>query len=132
MIVLAFIDIDKKIVPDEIILSMIIIAILCGIAGLNPGVTVFDGIIGAIGGGFILLVLNFFSNGKIGEGDIKLLAATGFFTGFKEVSGIIMYAFILGGVYAFLMLISGRHKKTDAVAFVPFIAAAFIVRALVY
>jgi leader peptidase (prepilin peptidase)/N-methyltransferase len=131
MVTLAFIDIDKRIVPDGIVLCLTVTGMVFGIFGVNPGVSIFEGIIGAVAGGLIMLVLYIFSNGKIGEGDIKLIAAMGLCTGFKEITGIITYAFIIGGAYAFLLLARGRHKKTDAVAFVPFIAAAFILRALI-
>ncbi len=132
MLLLAFIDIDEKIVPDGIVLCLIITGLITGVFNLNPGINVFDGIIGATAGGFILLSLNFFSNGKIGEGDIKLTAALGFCSGFREIIGIINYAFIIGAVCAVLLLALGKLKRTDAVAFVPFIAAAFILRALFF
>lgn len=132
MIVLSFIDIDKKIVPDGIILCLIITGLVFGIFGFNPNVNIFEGIIGAICGGFLMLGLNFFSNGKVGEGDIKLITAIGLCTGFREITGIIIYAFIFGGIYAAIMLAIGRHKRKDAIAFVPFIAAAFLFRALMF
>ena len=132
LITLAFIDIDKQIVPDEIILLMIITGFAAGIFELRQGINIFDGLIGAGAGGFIALCLNYFSNGKMGEGDVKLFAALGLFTGAREITGIMFYAFIIGGVFAAVLLASGKSSRKDPVAFVPFIAAAFILRAFIF
>lgn len=132
MIILSFIDINGKIVPDVIILFLIITGMFFGVFGVMPGINIFDGIIGAVAGGTILHTLCFFSNGKISDGDTALIAAIGLCTGFKEILGIINYAFIIGGAYALITLLLKVHKRKDAVAFVPFIAAAFILRALLF
>jgi leader peptidase (prepilin peptidase) / N-methyltransferase len=131
-ITLAFIDYEKKMVPDVIVLFLLITGMIFGVFGTNPAVNLFEGVIGALTGGLAILFLYFFSNEKIGEGDIKLIAALGFCTGLKEIAGIILYAFIIGGVVSAILLFSGRFKRTDSVPFVPFITAAFLIRALIF
>ncbi len=130
--VLTFIDIDKKTVPDGIVLLMIITGFVTGIFEFHKGINVFDGIIGACAGGFIALCFNYFSNGKMGEGDVKLLAALGLCVGTREIIGIIFYAFIFGGAAAAILLAAGKSSRKDPIAFVPFIAAAFVLRALIF
>ncbi len=130
LIVLAFIDINERIVPDIIVAFMIITGLCFGVFEVRAGISVFDGVIGAVSAGIIIQTLCFFSNGKISEGDTTLIAALGLCVGIKEIILIINYSFVIGGLYALLMLLLGKHKKNDAIAFVPFIAVAFILRSL--
>ena len=131
MTALTFIDIDKKTVPDGIVLLIIITGFVTGIFEFHHGINIFDGIIGLCAGGFAALCFNYFSNGKMGEGDVKLLAALGFCTGAREILSVIFFAFILGGAAAAVLLAAGKSSRKDPVAFVPFIAAAFVLRALI-
>ncbi len=128
LIALSVIDIEKRIVPDVIIVFLFVTGALFGVFELNKNVTIFDGIIGAASAGFVIYVLNYFSNGKIGEGDVKLFMALGMCLGPVEALKVILYSFIIGGIISGLLLLTGRYSRKDALAFVPFIAAAFIVR----
>jgi leader peptidase (prepilin peptidase)/N-methyltransferase len=130
MVALAFIDIDKKIVPGRIVVFLFATGMVFGVFGLNNSVSFFDGIIGAAAGGFIIYAMSFLSNGKIGEGDVQLFMALGMCLGLKNVLELIFYSFLLGGAVAAVFLLTGKYKRKDAVAFVPFISAAFIIKAL--
>jgi len=130
MIILALIDINRKIVPDGITIVLLLTGFLFGIYGIRQDVAVFDGIIGALTGGLIIYFLNFFSNGKIGEGDIKLMAALGFLCGAKDIIYIIFLSFIIGAVVSLIMLALKKYGRKDEIAFVPFIAIAFMIKGL--
>ena len=131
LIVLTFIDIDKKEVPYEIIIVLFITGLMLSVLEIKD-INIFNGIIAAITGGFSILILNFFSNGKIGEGDIKLIMCLGLCLGTRDIIGIILYAFIIGGIVSVVLLIAGKYKRADEVAFVPFITAAFLVQSLIF
>jgi leader peptidase (prepilin peptidase) / N-methyltransferase len=131
LIVLTFIDIDKKEVPDGAIVLLFLTGFVLCVLEMNGLTNVFAGIIGAITGGFIIYLIVFFTNGKIGEGDAKLMAALGLCLGLKGTLNLILGSFIIGGIVSLALLISGKYKRTDKVAFVPFIAAAFLVESLI-
>lgn len=130
MIVLAFIDIDKKEVPDEIIIFLFLTGFILNTFELNSGVNIFSGITGALGAGFVLFVMNYFTNGKIGEGDVKLITALGLCLGLRAITEVVLWSFLIGGAAAVVLLATGKYRKTDKIAFVPFIAAAFIMHGL--
>jgi len=129
LITLALIDIDRKIVPDTILKYMCITGAVFSVFKFG-GINLFEGIIGATAGGTLLLILNYFTNGKIGEGDIKLAAVLGMCVGAAAVFDIIFYSFIVGGLVAVFLMVTGKNSRKDEIAFVPFIAAGFILKFL--
>lgn len=131
MIILTGIDVDKKIVPDGVVLALLITGFIFNIFEIKDFNGIFEGITGALAGGFVMLVLSFFSNSKLGEGDVKLIAALGLCMGFLDVMNLILYAFIIGGVWAFVMIALKKNGPKDEIAFVPFIGAAFLMQALI-
>lgn len=82
----------------------------------------------AIVGGLIFLLLAIITRGGIGGGDIKLIAALGLWLGPYGLLTVATIGFMLGGVAALLLLVSGRKKRTDVFAYGPF----FTLTALVY
>ena len=131
MIVLTFIDIDKKEVPDAVIVFLFITGFVLNTLELNRGINIFTGLLGALLGGFIIYIMNFFSNGKIGEGDIKLFAALGFCFGVHGIMDMIFWSFTAGGAVSGALLLAKKFKRTDKIAFVPFIALALLIQGLV-
>jgi len=130
LIVLSVIDLHKKEVPDVIILCFLLTGFIFASAEIG-NVNIYNGIIGALAGAFIIYLLNFLSNGKIGEGDIKLILCLGLCLGLRNVLGIILYAFIIGGIVSVALILFKRRSRKEEIAFVPFIAAAFLVESLV-
>ncbi|MCX8092783.1 MAG: prepilin peptidase [Candidatus Goldbacteria bacterium] len=130
LIVLSMIDIETKQISDIIILLLIITGIIFCIIEINK-INIFEGIISFITAGFIIFLLNFFSNEKIGEGDIKLMAGLALPAGILFTLKIIFFSFILGGIFSLLLLISGRYRKNKSIAFVPFIFLSFILVSLI-
>ncbi|MBN2753771.1 MAG: prepilin peptidase [Candidatus Goldbacteria bacterium] len=129
LITLALIDIDRKIVPDGILKYMLITGAVFSVFKFG-GINLFEGIIGAAAGGTLLLILNYFTNGKIGEGDVKLAAVLGMCVGAAAVFDIIFYSFIAGGFVAVFLIVTRKNGRKDEIAFVPFIAAGFLIKFL--
>jgi leader peptidase (prepilin peptidase)/N-methyltransferase len=129
LITLALIDIDRKIVPDGILKYMLITGAVFSVFKFG-GINLFEGIIGATAGGTLLLILNYFTNGKIGEGDVKLAAVLGMCVGAAAVFDIVFYSFIAGGFVAVLLIVTRKNGRKDEIAFVPFIAAGFLIKFL--
>lgn len=130
LIIFSSIDIETKQISDELILFLIINGIIFCIYEIKE-INIFEGIISFITAGFIFFVLNFFSNGKIGEGDIKLMAALALPAGIVFSLKVIFFSFILGGIFSIFFLISGKYKKNQSVAFVPFIFLSFVLVSLI-
>lgn len=53
---------------------------------------------------FLVLGLPLFAAGKIGGGDVKLLAATGFWCGINEALDLLAAVLIAGGILALIMI----------------------------
>lgn len=68
----------------------------------------------------IMLLLYFVSRGGMGEGDVKLAPALGIWL------GLLLLAFVSGGVVGALLLLCRRGKLKQAIPFGPFLCAAAV------
>jgi leader peptidase (prepilin peptidase)/N-methyltransferase len=129
LLVITFIDIDHRIIPDVISLSGIPLGFFASF--FLPQLKWSDSLIGiATGGGSLLTIaLGYqFITGKdgMGVGDIKLLAMIGAFLGGKGVFFTIMASSLIGtAVGIVVMLRSGKGMKM-AVPFGPFLGMGAI------
>lgn len=130
LVVITFIDIDHRIIPDKISLPAIPIGF--ALSFLLPEVTWLQSLIGIlVGGGSLLLVAVVYEAitgvEGMGGGDIKLLAMLGAFLGWEGVLFTIMASSLIGSVAGGgYMVLSGKGRKA-AVPFGPFLSlGAFI------
>ena len=129
LVVIAFIDIDHRIIPAHLTLPGIVLGF--GASFILPELTPLDSLIGAILGGSILLSVGllYYAVAKregMGGGDIKLLTMIGAFLGWKGVLFTIVVASFVGSVTgAIVMLKSDKGMKT-AVPFGPFLSISAI------
>ncbi len=121
------IDFEKRIIIDKLLLIFIFTGIIFYIIDFKKN-DILNGIIGFLTGGIIIYLLNFFSNGKIGEGDIKFLAAAGLWVGAYEIINVIFYSFLIGGFVSAILLLLKIKSRYDKVAFIPFVAMALFLR----
>lgn len=131
LVVVTFIDLDHRIIPDVISLPGVVIG---AAASLLPGFPrPADSLIGlAAGGGFLFLVL--FAYEKImkdqgmGMGDVKLLAMIGAFLGWQALPVTILVASITGTVTGVVFaLAKGEPVRKFPVPFGPFLALGAVV-----
>ena len=104
---------------------------ICALAfRLCAGVGAESLALGILAGGAPLLALRVLSRGGLGGGDIKLAAAGGLWLGWQAALLALALASWSGGLFASFLLLSGRRRKGDAIAFGPFLAfgiwAAFL------
>ena len=71
-------------------------------------------------GGLIFLILAFLTHGAIGGGDIKLIAVLGIWFGSENLSLIVPFGIILGGISAGIMLATGLKSRKDFFAYGPY------------
>jgi len=130
LLVITFIDIDHRIIPDIISLPGIPLGFICSF--LLPQLKWSESLIGILAGGGSLLAVAWgyqLITGKdgMGGGDVKLLAMIGAFLGWKGVVFTIMASSLIGTLIGVvLMMRSGKDMKM-AVPFGPFLATGAII-----
>jgi leader peptidase (prepilin peptidase)/N-methyltransferase len=138
MIVISFIDLDVRIVPDVISLPGIICGLLLSIIGyfligrdtdLVPSpVSSLIGIVA--GGGFLLATAWLYEKVTgvegMGGGDIKLLAMIGAFLGWPSIPITLFIASLVGSVVGLTcMLLTGAGRRL-ALPFAPFLCSGAV------
>ncbi len=124
MLVVAFIDIDIRIIPNRLVLFGLAAGLVVGLFRPEAGIVfMVKGLLAGFGSLFAVAVL---SRGQMGFGDVKLAAVMGIFLGWEGVLMAIFLAFLAGAVYGiFLMAVMGKGRKT-AIPFGPFLSGATI------
>ena len=125
LIVVTFIDLDYRIIPDVITLPGIPIFFLFSLA--MPGISWLDSIIGIlVGGGSLFSVAWVYHaiTGRegMGGGDIKLLAMMGAVIGWKGILFTIFAASAVGTVVGLLTMVKSSKGMRLAIPFGPFLA----------
>ncbi len=125
LIVVAFIDIDHRIIPDRISLPGIVIFFLAALA--VPSMSWLDALLGAaIGGGslFVVAVVYHLLTRKegMGGGDIKLLAMIGALIGWKGVLFTIFVSSAVGTLSGLAIMMATRQNMKLAIPFGPFLS----------
>lgn len=128
LITLSFIDIDKMLLPDQLTLPLLWLALLFSLSELAL-VDPATAILGAAAG-YLSLWLVYWAfkllTGKegMGYGDFKLLAVFGALLGWQQLPLIILLSSLVGAVVgATLLTVQGKNKATP-IPFGPYIAAA--------
>lgn len=130
LVIIAFIDLDTKIIPDILVVLILIGAIIYEISMIlvyNSFGNLLDNIFGLAIGGLLFLIIFVLSKGGIGGGDIKLMAALGFILGVPKILLNIFLSFLLGAIASIILLSLGIRKKKDYIPFGPFIVLSFII-----
>lgn len=123
LIVIAFIDLEHRLIPNVLTLPMIII-------GLSFRIwqgEIISGVLGGLIGGGILLSITLFYPKGLGMGDVKFLAMVGVFLGWEKALFVLFSGSLLGVlVIAPLMLMKKIDRKT-AFPFGPFLVVGTLI-----
>lgn len=127
LIALSFIDIDKQLLPDSIVLPLLWLGLLLSL--FNVYTNSANSIIGAIAGYLSLwMVYHVFRliTGKegMGYGDFKLLALFGAWLGWQFLPMIVLLSSLVGAVIGISMVIFGDRDHNVPIPFGPYLAAA--------
>jgi leader peptidase (prepilin peptidase)/N-methyltransferase len=130
LMVITFIDIDYKIIPNEISLPGIIIGL--GLSFIIPTLTFFESLVGIIiGGGSLWLVATLYMlvtrREGMGFGDVKLLGMIGAFIGWKGVIVTIFAASATGTIIGIAAMLKSRKDMKMAIPFGPFLSIGAII-----
>jgi len=126
MIVITFIDIDHKIIPDVITLPSILVSPAA--AFVIGQISVTDALIGILAGGGVLwgiaaLYELIRKQEGMGFGDVKLLAMVGGFMGWQASLFTLIMGSLLGTVVGLVLMIVRRGRLDMEIPFGPFLAA---------
>lgn len=119
-------------IPDKCHLLIIILALVrLGVLGCtgNP-VNWMTHLAGVVCVSLPMLIITWMITGAFGLGDVKLMAAGGFFMGSGEIAVSFFLAVLLGGIYGiYLLTVKGVNKKTQF-PFGPFLCLGMIIGGL--
>jgi leader peptidase (prepilin peptidase)/N-methyltransferase len=129
LLVVTFIDLDHRIIPDVISLPGIPIGFAASFA--LPAVTWSNSLYGILLGGGSLLAIAWgyrLITGKdgMGGGDIKLLAMIGAFLGWQGVIFTIMASSLIGTIVGIAVMVKAGKSMKLAIPFGPFLAAGAV------
>lgn len=127
LIPLIFIDIDRKLLPDNLVYPLLWIGIAFNLKGTF--VSLDESVIGALAGYLSLWSIFWLFKlitGKegMGYGDFKLLAALGAWLGWKMLPLIIMLSSVVGAVLGILILFLNNKGRETTIPFGPYLAIA--------
>ena len=130
LLIISFIDIDSKTIPDMITIPGIPLFFLASFA--LPKVTTIDSLFGILAGGgslFIVALIYYLFTKKegMGGGDIKLLAMIGAIIGWQGVLFTVFIASAVGTLTGLLMMPSTKMSLKMAVPFGPFLSIGAII-----
>ena len=127
LVALTFIDIDHMLLPDQLTLPLVWLALIAAVAGIT--ITPSDAIIGSAFGYLSLWSVFWLFKlltGKegMGYGDFKLLALFGALLGWQSLLTIILLSSVVGAIIGIALLsIQGKNKATP-IPFGPYLAIA--------
>lgn len=127
LVALTFIDIDHMLLPDQITLPLVWLALIAAVLGYT--VTPTDAIIGAACGYLSLWSVFWLFKlltGKegMGYGDFKLLAVFGALLGWQSLLTIILLSSVVGAIIGIALLTIQGKEKTTPIPFGPYLAIA--------
>ena len=130
LITITMVDLDHRIIPDEISLPGIPIGLV--LAAFTPLISFWDALAGVFVGGGLLLVVGIFYEGLrkqegIGGGDIKLLGMIGAFTGWQGALFTIFGGSIIASVAGISLMIVRRTNSQIPIPFGPYLSGASFV-----
>nr|MBA2299429.1 prepilin peptidase [Chloroflexota bacterium] len=117
-------DLDQRMLPDELTLPVIPVALLYAVSGLNP--LVGGGLVLAIAAAVLIPAVLYlpsipFGAGAFGMGDVKLLVGVGLLLGGDRALGGTLFGLILAGVVLAVLLVTRRIGRKSYVPFGPFL-----------
>ncbi|NLA27582.1 MAG: prepilin peptidase, partial [Firmicutes bacterium] len=86
-----------------------------------------DAALGLLAGGGIALLIVLVSRGGMGGGDVKLLAALGFLTGWLDLLLLFTLAVLTGAAAGVILIVFGKKTGKTALPFGPFISLSYFI-----
>jgi leader peptidase (prepilin peptidase) / N-methyltransferase len=123
LIPIAYIDLEHKIIPDLLTLPLIGI----GLAFRLWRGDFLTGLIGALAGGSILLIVWLIYPKGMGFGDVKLLTAVGAFLDWQRTGYVLILGSLLGIIVIAPLILLKKMDRKQQFPFGPFLVLATLV-----
>ncbi len=117
----ALIDADTMEIPNGLVIGVLIVAVAAWGCGFAPSWR--ERLIGLLCVSVPMLLITLVIPGAFGGGDIKLVAASGAFLGWKMNLVAAFLAVVAGGLYGIYLLATRRKGRKEHFAFGPFLCA---------
>ena len=121
--IITAIDIEHQIIPDVITLPGIALGLVVGTYTIGYA----DSLLGFFAGGGLFYLLAVLSNGGMGGGDIKYIAAVGALLGWQKVLLVIFIGALLGSVVGVFQITVQKKSRKSLIPFGPFLATGTLV-----
>jgi leader peptidase (prepilin peptidase)/N-methyltransferase len=130
LLVLAFIDLDTTLLPDDVTLPLLWAGLLFNLFGVFTSLQ--SAVIGAMAGYLLLWSVYWLfklATGKegMGYGDFKLLAAIGAWLGWELLPVTILLSSVVGAAAGIGMIIFIKHDRRIPIPFGPYLAGGGVV-----
>ena len=126
LVIITAVDIKHQIIPNVITLPGLALGLVAGSYSIGY-VNSFMGFL--LGCGLFYLV-TLLSNGGMGGGDIKYIAAAGAFVGWQKVLLIIFIGAVLGTFVGLFQIIVQKKTRKNIIPFGPLLAVATLITLL--
>lgn len=127
LVALTFIDIDKMLLPDQITLPLLWLALVAAPLGISiePAQAIIGGALGYLSLWSVYWAFKLLTGKEgMGYGDFKLMAVFGALLGASQLPLIILLSSLVGAVVGSVMLAVQKKQQSSAIPFGPYIAAA--------
>jgi leader peptidase (prepilin peptidase)/N-methyltransferase len=124
-VVIFIIDWEQQIIPDELV--FIALGVVFVVFLLTDYDKIFLHFFAGFASSLFLLLINLLTRGRgMGLGDVKLAIVMGTILGIYSINWMLV-SFVVGGITGLTLIIAGRAKMADKIAFGPFLIAGFFV-----
>ncbi|MBT3184380.1 MAG: prepilin peptidase [Nitrospina sp.] len=123
LVIITAIDIEHQIIPDIITLPGIVLGLAVGTYTIGYA----NSLLGFFAGGGLFYLLAVLSNGGMGGGDIKYIAAAGALLGWQKVLLVIFIGAFLGSIVGLFQIAVQKKSRKSLIPFGPFLATGTLV-----
>lgn len=124
-------DVKTRRIPDGFNGAILLLGILKMIFTKEGNPTMTEAVAGFFFFGSLLFFVCFLHKGGIGGGDIKLVAAGGFYLGIYEMMDAAFIGFFISGIYGLALMVFFRARKNRFFPLGPFLCFGLAVKILV-
>lgn len=128
LIVIAIIDYRHYVIPNGLVIAMIILGLFQLVLDYRHW---YNYIIGFFAVSTTLMLIAIITKGKMGGGDIKLMAAAGLFLGWQKVILALIMGSFYGSIIGVTLILSKRIKRGQPIPFGPFLTMGILTSTLI-
>jgi leader peptidase (prepilin peptidase) / N-methyltransferase len=124
LILISFIDIEHRLIPNIIVIPLFIVGLLINILLMPKNWWIILAF--SFGAFFFMLIISLIYPKGMGMGDVKLSLMAGAFLVQRIIPGLFI-GFLAGAVFGLMMIITKKKKIKQTIPFGPFISFGCIV-----